>query len=641
MKKGWRVIRMWVVCAGAAALVALGAAETRAQSEGAGAGSGTAGAATEQRPAEQRPAPAQSPSAPSNAARSASPAPASASSGAVPSGRAARNVAIISIHGEIDRFTPTSVQRRIEAAERAGADALVFEIDSPGGDMYATLVTASAIKGCKTRNTVAWVRPSAYSGGAIIALACREMVVTDAATIGDAMPIQVHPVFGLNALPDAEREKILGPLLVDVVDSARRNGYDEMLVQGFVRRGAELWLVEDPRTGDRVFVDHDQFVLAVGHEPDRTETPVVPSVTGGAGKAPLRRPAGGAGGGGAGAAAGAGNGGFVPAAPDMSSELINEVNQGLALAAQGPGGTAKASSRPDFTSAEHAGKWRAVEYVADGHGLIVLKTTDLLRYGMAQQTVNSEGDIQAYFGAQSVKRFDVSWSEKFAAFMTHPIIRGLLIVLLIVCLALELSHPGATVFGAIALVTLLALVVPPLMVNMASWWEVLAIVLGLVCLALEVFVIPGFGVAGVLGLVLLFGGLIGTFVSQGSSIFPNTPQQTRELTWGVSTVVVSFMVAGVALFFIWRSLPSLPVMRRLVLQETSGSTSEGLLAVMAAGETVKVGDEGVALSPLRPAGRAQFGERVIDVHVDTGMVGPGARVRVIRLEGLRTLVEKV
>ena len=165
--------------------------------------------------------------------------------------------------------------------------------------------------------------------------------------------------------------------------------------------------------------------------------------------------------------------------------------------------------------------------------------------------------------------------------------------------------------------------------------------LGLVCLALEVFVIPGFGVAGVLGLVLLFGGLIGTFVSQGSSIFPNTPQQTRELTWGVSTVVVSFMVAGVALFFIWRSLPSLPVMRRLVLKETSGSTSEGLLAVMAAGETVKVGDQGVALSPLRPAGRAQFGERVIDVHVDTGMVGPGARVRVIRLEGLRTLVEKV
>ncbi len=43
---------------------------------------------------------------------------------------------------------------------------------------------------------------------------------------------------------------------------------------------------------------------------------------------------------------------------------------------------------------------------------------------------------------------------------------------------------------------------------------------------------------------LLFGGLIGTFVSQGSSIFPNTPQQTRELTWGVSTVVVSFMVVA-------------------------------------------------------------------------------------------------
>jgi membrane-bound serine protease (ClpP class) len=325
---------------------------------------------------------------------------------------------------------------------------------------------------------------------------------------------------------------------------------------------------------------------------------------------------------------------FIPAAPGMSKDLIEEINDALAL-------VNSRSTRPDLKSAGHAGKYRPIEYVSDGHGLIVLKAPELLRYGLAQKAVNSDDELKAYFGAQSLQRLRVTWSEGLVRFLTNPFVRGFLIVVFLVALFAEMSHPGATVPGIIAAVALISLIVPPALVDMASWWEILAILSGLILLGIEVFVLPGFGVCGALGLILLFGGLIGTFVNQGSGLFPNTPQQTRDLTWGVSTVLVAFMVSGVALVFLWRSLPNLPLFGRLIHQDATGKEHEGLLEAMMSGPSpVKVGDQGVSLSPLRPSGRAQFGDQIVDAHADSGMIDPGAQIKVIRVEGLRIVVEQ-
>lgn len=587
--------------------------------------------------------------------------PGTAFPAAVPGARAARNVAVIPITGVIDKYTPNSVRRRMESAARAGANALVFEINSPGGDLTATLATCSLIKASSIPNTVAWIHPDAYSGGAIIALACREIVVSDAATMGDALPIMVDPIRGLQALPDAEREKMIGPLIAEVVDSARRSGHDELLVQGFVRRGVELWWVEHAQTGRRLFVNERQYEAAVGESPDRTGSPAVPSATSQfSGPAtplkpisPERRgvrdgqvdPAG------EGAdprpevigepEPGAAPAEFVPGAPGMSPDLVDQVNDQLRLLGSSQGNAAVASQRPDVTKPGEAGQYRVLEYVADGHGLLILKSPQMLKYGVAQRAVNSENDLKEFFGATTVSRLETPWSESLVRVLTHPILRGLLIIVFFVALFVEMSHPGAAIPGIVAVVALITLIVPPLLIDMASWWEVLAIVAGLLLLAVELFILPGFGVAGVLGLVLLFGGLIGTFVTQGSSIFPNTAQQTRELTWGVSTVVVALLTSGIALVFLWRSLPNLPVFKQLIHQDATGKHIEGLLEAMApTNGPVSVGAEGVALSPLRPSGRAQFGDQVIDAYSDTGMVMAGARVKVIRVEGLRVVVDR-
>lgn len=572
---------------------------------------------------------------------SASAQPASPTAAAQPlsAGRSAKDVAIISIRGEIDRWTAFSIKRRIERAERDGADALVFEINSPGGEVYSVLTVCQAIKSSQVPNTVAWVRPAAYSGGAVIALACKEMVIAEHASMGDALPISFSPGSGARAVldDDALSEKILGPLLAEVVDSARRNGYDEMLVQRIVRRGVELWLIEHPTTGARYFATEAEATAAVGSAPERIN-PRIPSVTGPAGgagrrsaspegsdteQAPSSPPTAG------------GPLDFLPADPNMPPKIRQEVQDELDLRGQ-------ASSRPDFFAPEHAGQYKVIEYVGDGQGILTLHTDDLLRYGLAVQTVKNDEELVAFFGAQNVVRLDETWSEDLARFLTTFWVRGLLVAIFLVCLFVELTHPGVTAPGLLAAAALLALIIPPLLVNMAAWWEVAAILVGIVLIGMELFVIPGFGVCGVLGVILLFGGLIGTFVG-GGGLFPGSTQGQGELTTGILTVLISACASGGVMYLLAKHLPSTPLLGRLVLkdEQADGASATMLEAMSRDSGTFAIGTLGRAITPLRPAGRVMFGEAIVDAVAEYGFIEAGSPVRIVAADGFRTAVEAV
>lgn len=582
---------------------------------------------------EPPPVSAQTP-APSTAAQPGAPAGLTRAPVAVPAGRAAQNVAVITIHGPIDKWTAFGVEERIKRAVADGADALVFDINTPGGEMKACLDICTAIKSCPISNTVAWINPEAYSAGSIIAISCREIVVNDPCSFGDALPIAVDPMFGLQELPEAEREKLLGPLLAEVVDSARRNGYDEMLVQGLVRRGVELWLVENTKTGRRLFVTEDQYKLAVGHEPTRG-TPGVPSVTGqaGGGGAPVgKTPP---------DAVGTmpvseSQNAYQPAAPRTSRDLAREVDAALEV-------KGSHTQRPDLRAPDQAGQYREVEYVSDGHGLILLKADKMMAYGVASAVVHNDAELRAFFGAPSMARINPSWSVGLVRFLTHPICRGVLLVVFLLALFIEMTHPGVILPGAIAATCLVALVLPPVLVDLATWWAVAAIVLGILSLAVELFLIPGFGVFGVLGIVLLFGGLLGIFVGGPSGLFPSTVRGRNDLAFGAATMLISTVTALILMYFVAKHLPTLPVVGRLVLEARHGQASdeEGLLAAMGDPEAIiAVGTVGRTLTPLRPAGRAQFGDRIVDVVTDMGFIDSGEAVRVASADRFRVVVER-
>jgi len=533
----------------------------------------------------------------------------------VPASRQANDVAIITIRGGIDRYTEISFKRRLALAEEAGADAIVIDLDTPGGEVGAVLEICNAIKGSTISNSVAWVNPDAYSGGAIIALACRQIVVNDPASMGDALPI-FAPAGVLVQMNDEEREKILAPLLAEVTDSARRNGYDEKLVQGMVSLGVELWLVENEQTGQRLFIDRREHAMLFGTPPEG-ETPSIASGGGDAKRRDVEQA-------GETLAPDADDDlAFQPAAPELSSEdMIRSVTDAQELATR----------RPTLSESD-AGAWRKVEYVTRGEGPIVLRTDQIMRYGVASAIIRNDADLKAWFGAQNMTRLDRSWSESMVRWLTQIWVRGILVAVFLIGLFLEMSSPGLAAPGIISIVALMLFIIPPMLTGMAGWWEVVAMGAGILLVLLEILVIPGFGIPGILGVLLLFAGMVGTFVPNSGGLFPDSPKERDDLMYGVATVLLALFASGIAMYYIGKHVRSLPMLGRLILTDDApgeeASTSMLMAMERADGGEVGIGAEGVTTTPLYPVGRAEFGDRLVEVESSLGYVEPGTPVRIV------------
>lgn len=583
--------------------------------------------------------------------QAASPRGPAAAPPAVPAARQASNIAVITIEGEITQTTYNSVKRRMELAQRAGADALVFELNTPGGELYAVLGICNEIKASPISNTVAWINPNAYSGGAVIALACREIVTNDPATMGDALPIQMNSFGFLNTLPEHERQKFLAPLIAELVDSARRNGYDELLVQGIAARGVELWLVEHQTSGQRLFITRAEYRTLFGADPPTTNpalaaAPALPEgEKAGEGQqspemAPLprvpdpRRPR---------------QRGtrapqtenpddpnrFIPAAPGMSA-ISPDVTLRQELRSQRPA-----------LSASDRGQWQLVEYVSSGSGPFVFKASDLHRYGLASETITNDEELKQFFGARNMIRLRPTWSEGLVTFLTWRPIQGLLVVVFLLALFIEMTSPGMGLPGTVAAVALLALLAPPLLINLASWWVAAAIVGGIAMLAVEFFLLPGMGVFGLVGLLMLFGGLLGLFIPD-SAFFPDTPARQNDLLYGAATLLLALTTSGILMYFVARHFGSLPIVNRLVLKDPGALDDDaddlGGSELLAAAEppaagALTVGTTGVAITPLRPVGRVEFQDRIVDVSAVDGYIPAGARVRICKVSEFRIEVE--
>ncbi|MGD9692330.1 MAG: nodulation protein NfeD [Phycisphaerales bacterium] len=531
---------------------------------------------------------------------------------AVPAARAASNVVIITIDEPITSITAYSVKRRIAAAERLSADAIVFELNTPGGEVGAVLEICDAIKNSPIPNTVAWVNTQAYSGGAIIALACRETVVAEYASMGDAAPIAALPGLGLQSLPETERQKILAPLIAEVVDSARRRGYDEKLVQAFLSLGVELWLLENTLTGERLFADEAEYRRIFKSDPPRTRA----RISSGASKAkpspsstspaPSDSPE------------------FQPAVPNIDPKLARQIDMGID----------KPSERPD-TSSINAADWRYVEYVSDGTTLLVLKSDDLKRYGLAAHTVRNDSELRAYFGATTLERLSISWSERAVTLLSSIYVKGALVAIFLIALFIELMAPGIGVAGLVAGACVLALVAPPMLIGAAAWWPVAAIFLGIVLILTELLAFPGLVVFAATGVISLFAGLVGAVVNGPTSA------SSAQIVQALAIVLLAFFVASIAMYFIGKAYGSFPVLNRLILQPAHDDEPDGpsLAHDNDPHPVVHLHDLGLATNDLRPAGTAEFNGKLVDVVSDTGFIPANTPVRVISATRFRVAVE--
>ena len=177
--------------------------------------------------------------------------------------------AVVGLSGEIDDFNRDSFFKRFRTAKANGAKTIIVQIDTSGGLVTAGLDISRFLKGQNDVHTIAYVDDRAVSAGAMIAMACDEIVMKDVAMLGDCAPIVFKTDGTLQPLPAAERAKEQSPIRADFYESALRNHHDPLLADAMVVTEVVVYWIKDPTTGERRFVGQSDYdaLSAKGWEP--------------------------------------------------------------------------------------------------------------------------------------------------------------------------------------------------------------------------------------------------------------------------------------------------------------------------------------------------------------------------------------
>jgi membrane-bound serine protease (ClpP class) len=268
----------------------------------------------------------------------------------------------------------------------------------------------------------------------------------------------------------------------------------------------------------------------------------------------------------------------------------------------------------------------------DAGRLLTLSTNEALRVGYAKAAPAGEAELLAAIALPGARVVSIApnWAELLVRFLTNPLVSPLLLSLGVLGLVFEIKTGTFGIGGLVSLVSLGLFFGSSFLVGLAGWEEVILLGIGLVAIAIEVFVLPGFGAAGILGIVALSAAVILALV--GSS--PSTADVTQALMVLGASLVITAAVA-----YAWlRHLPNSGRFAGLFLRG-GAHQADGYIAATPRHDLV--GQDGVAVTDLRPAGTAQIGPERVDVVTEGEYVAQGQAVRVVRSEGYRHVVRGV
>ncbi len=236
--------------------------------------------------------------------------------------------------------------------------------------------------------------------------------------------------------------------------------------------------------------------------------------------------------------------------------------------------------------------------VIDKGKLLTLTTSEALAHEVVDFTADTLQEALAVSGLRDpdVRRVSQTWAETFVRFLTNPVVSSGLMTIGMLGLLVEIRTPGFALPGVVGILSLGLFFWGHWIVQLAGWEELLLVAAGVLLLGAELFVIPGFGVAGVGGIIALAAGLGMALVGAGA-----TASVVIEAFGRVAISILLALAGGLALL---RLLPRLPFGRRLVL-ETEIGAEQGYTSSPAS-DRLQLGRIGVALSPLRPAGVADI-----------------------------------
>jgi len=468
--------------------------------------------------------------------------------------------AVIICEDMVDRGLCESIERRTQIALDEGIEYLIYEIDTFGGDLLAAYNIWEYLMHeiNPQAKTVAYVSKKAISAGALISVACEDIIMKDKTRIGDCAPIMLG-----GKLEGTEREKIETDTRAAFSSSAEANNYPVLLLKAMVTQRIEVCRVKNTESGEYEFFEGDQ----------------------------------------------------LPKDPNKY-DLENK------------------------------------KRVVSGDELLTLTASEAFEYGVARAVVKSRAGALAFLAKRDGVKFDepamvlrTNWSEEMVRRINHPAVMGVLFMIALLAVYIELNTPGIGLPGLVAVICFAVMIGSKYLVGLANWVEVGLFMVGIILLTVEIFVLPGFGIAGFLGIMCILIGLFGMLIKNppGSLPWPEGPENWDLFIGGVLGLSFGFLGFVVLAWLLAKYLPKLEFLSGLRLVPTAakqGTEMEISMTVPPESKTtgVKVGDIGEVVSTLRPTGKAEFGDAIVDVVAEAEFLDKGTKIEIIEIHGNRVVV---
>ncbi len=431
----------------------------------------------------------------------------------------AKLVFVIPIEGEVEKSLYLIVVRALRQARRQGADAVVLDMDTPGGRVDSAIKIRDALIRNKIP-TYTYVNPMAISAGAFIALATDKIIMGENGSIGGALPITVS-----RGEADAADEKFQSVFNAEMRKTAETKGHPVDIAEGFSN-------------------------------------------------------------------------------PDLEIPGIKEKGKILTL-----------------TYSE-----------ATSVGLAAYQALTL------KEMLDREG-----LGDAFVERFEITPTDRFARFLSSSAILGILMMVGLGGLFLEIKTPGVGLPGAIGAGALILAFFGSYLANLSGYMEWIFFILGVVLLVVEIYIIPGIGVAGLLGIVFIVGSLFFTLMNLSPDApFSFSPPRLDMIKSALITMIAVLVGLVPFLYVIGRVLRSTPLYDRMVLDPAQAGVHAELPSEERPPpeEPLQRGERGRAITDLHPTGTAEFGGRRLDVLTEGDFVDRGKPLIVLRVEGSRVFVHE-
>jgi membrane-bound serine protease (ClpP class) len=264
------------------------------------------------------------------------------------------------------------------------------------------------------------------------------------------------------------------------------------------------------------------------------------------------------------------------------------------------------------------------QYGAGKGELLTLTAKQALEVGYAKGIVSDRHDLIQKLGLANaaIVESTISFAEKVARFLTHPVVIPILLSIGSIGLVLELYTPGFGIPGLMGLTSLLLFFYGHHVAGFAGLEAIILFVAGILLIIAEFF-IPG-GMAGLIGTISI---IISLFVASGN-----------VMQMAVSLIVALFVTIFVVIIMTKVLGKRMKFFRKIILNDAT-TTEKGYVSNRSRSELI--GKKGVALTALRPSGTAMIDDERIDVVTEGEYIAKGQKIKVVKTEGMRIVVREL